>query len=61
MVNAWARLVRPRLVSRREDLRAAVIDHLGRLDEAQAGARLFPVIDIVDRLHGELDRTEVPV
>jgi hypothetical protein len=34
---------------------------LGRLDEAQAGARPFPVIDIVDRLHGDLDRTEVPV
>ena len=35
----------------------AVIDHLlGRLDEAQAGVWAIHVLDIIDRLHGELVR-----
>jgi hypothetical protein len=62
MVRAYARLVRPRLIDRREDVRVAVIDHLlGRLDEAEAGARAIQVVDIVDRLHGELVRDDVLV
>ena len=60
MVRVYARLVRPWLVDHSEDVRVAVIDHLlGRLDEAQAGVRAISVIDIIDRLHGELVRDEV--
>ena len=60
MVTAFARLLQPRLVARHEDVRVAVIDHLlGRLEEAQAGIRAVTVIDIVDRLHGELVREDV--
>ena len=58
-VRAYARLVRPRLVDHNEDVRVAVIDHLlGRLDEAQAGVRAIAVVDIIDRLHGELVRDD---
>ncbi len=60
MVRAYARVVRPRLVDHGEDVRVAVIDHLlGRLDEAQAGVRAISVVDIIDRLHGELVRDDV--
>ena len=59
MVRAYARVVRPRLVDHGEEVRVAVIDHLlGRLDEAQAGVRAIAVVDIIDRLHGELVRDD---
>ena len=59
MVRAYARLVRPRLVAQGEAVRVALIDHLlGRLAEAQAGVRAVPVVDVVDRVHGELVRVD---
>jgi hypothetical protein len=57
MVRAYARLIRPRLIAKGETVRLAILDHLlERLDQAQTGARAVPVVDIVDRLHGELER-----
>ena len=59
MVRAYARLLRPRLIAQDETVRLGVLDHLlNRLDEAQAGTRAVPVIDVVDRLHAELTREQ---
>ncbi len=55
MVVAFARLVRPRLLDDGETVRVAVMDHLlDRLTEARTGLIALPVLDVVDRLHGEL-------
>lgn len=55
MVVAFARLVRPRLLDDGETVRVAVMDHLlDRLTQARAGLIGLSVLDIVDRLHGEL-------
>src|SRR5205823_5222204 len=51
LVVAYARLVRPRM----EGVRAAVIDHLiDRAGQARRGEIVTPLVDIADRLHGEL-------
>jgi hypothetical protein len=55
MVVAFARLVRPRLLDDGETIRVAVIDRLlDRLTQARNGLIARPVLDIVNRLHGEL-------
>jgi hypothetical protein len=55
MVVAFARLVRPRLLDEGETVRLAVMDHpLDRLTHARTGLITLPVLDVVDRLHGEL-------
>ena len=55
MVVAFARLVRPRLLDDGETVQAGVMDHLlERLAQARSGLIAPPVLDIVDRLHGEL-------
>nr|MDQ6949177.1 hypothetical protein [Actinomycetota bacterium] len=55
LVVAFARLVRPRLLDDGETVRVAVMDHLlDRLTQARTGLIALPVLDIVDRLHGEL-------
>lgn len=55
MVVAFARLVRARLPADGETVRVAVVDHLiERLAQAQAGLIALSLLDIVDRLHGEL-------
>lgn len=57
MVVALARLMRPQLLGEGETVRVAVIDHLiERLGQARTGEFPTPVLDIVDRLHGELVR-----
>ncbi len=57
VVAALARLLRPRLMEDGETVRVAVIDHLlDRLCQARTGAIALPLVDIVDRLHGELTR-----
>ncbi len=57
VVVALTWLVRPRLMEDGETVRVAVIDHLlDRLSQARTGAIALPVVDIVDRLHGELTR-----
>ena len=57
LVVAYVRLSRPRLLAQQEAVRVAILDHLmERLAQAQDGAIRLPVIDIVDRLHGELER-----
>ena len=62
MVVAFARLVRPRLLDDRETVRVAVMDHLPvRLVQARAGLIALPVLDIVDRLHGELTQDHARV
>lgn len=51
MVVAYSGLLRDRL----GEPRTAIVDHLiMRLRQAQAGEIAVPVLDIVDRLHGEL-------
>ncbi len=55
MVVAFARLVRPRLLDDGETVRVAVMDHLlDRLIEARTGLLALPILDVIDRLHGEL-------
>ena len=62
MVVAFARLVRPRLLDDGETVRVAVIDHLlHRLTEARTGLIALPVLDVVDRLHGELTQDHARV
>jgi hypothetical protein len=62
MVVAFARLVRPRLLDDGETVRVSVMDHLlDRLVQARAGLIALPVLDIVDRLHGELTQTTARV
>ncbi len=58
LVVAHARLVRPHLhVSR-----LAIVDHLvGRIAQARSGEIATPLVDIVDRLHGELASERAPV
>lgn len=57
MVVAYSRVQRDELSVRGETTRLAVIDHLvERLDQAEAGEINISVLDIVDRLHGELTR-----
>ena len=51
LVVAHARLVRPRLGG----ARLQVIDHLTeRIGQARSGEISTPLVDIVDRLHGEV-------
>jgi hypothetical protein len=62
MVVAFARLVRPRLLDDGETVRVAVMDHLlDRLMQARTGLIALPVLDIVDRLHGELTQDHARV
>ena len=62
MVVAFARLVRPRLLDYGETVRVAVMDHLlGRLTEARTGLIALPVLDVVDRPHGELTQDHARV
>ncbi len=62
MVVAFARLVRPRLLDDGETVRVAVMDHLlDRLTEARTGLIALPVLDVVDRLHGELTQDHARV
>ncbi len=54
-VAAVARLFCSRLLDDSETVRIAVIDHLlDRLTEARTGLNALSVLDVVDRLHGEL-------
>lgn len=57
-VVAYSRLVLDRLDGDpHAETRRNIIDHLvGRLRQAQAGEITPPVLDIVDRLHGEITR-----
>jgi hypothetical protein len=62
MVVAFGRLVSPRLLDDGETVRVSVMDHLlDRLVQARAGLIALPVLDIVDRLHGELTQTTARV
>lgn len=62
MVVAFTRLVRPRLLDDGETVRVAVMDHLlDRLTQARTGLITLPVLDIVDRLHGELTQDHARV
>jgi len=62
MVLAFSRLVRPRLLGDGETVRVAVMDHLlDRLTEARTGLIALPVLDIIDRLHGELTQDHARV
>ena len=62
MVVAFARLVRPRLLDDGETVRVAVMDHLlDRLTQARTGLIALPVLDVVDRLHGELTQDQARV
>jgi hypothetical protein len=56
MVIAYGRLVRPRFADGTDSgTRLAIVDHLvERIRQAQAGEFPTPVLDVVDRLHGEL-------
>jgi len=57
MVVAYSRVQREELSVRGETTRLAVIDHLvERLDQAEAEEINISVLDIVDRIHGELTR-----
>ena len=52
LVRAYAALLRP---ANGGDVRTNVLDHLlDRLAQAERGEIAIPVVDIVDRLHGEL-------
>ena len=52
MVRTYAILVRP---SVQHEVQGRIIDHLlERLGQAERGEILTPVVDVVDRLHGEL-------
>ena len=54
LVVAYARVER----NSYSGARLAVIDHLtGRIAEARGGEIVTPLVDIVDRLHGELTST----
>jgi hypothetical protein len=54
LVRAYASLVRPTV---QEEVRGRIVDHvLERLGQAERGEIVTPVVDIVDRLHGELTR-----
>ena len=58
LVVAHARLVRPHL----HGSRLAIVDHLvGRIAQARSGEITTPLVDIVDRLHGELASERTPV
>jgi len=58
MVRAYAGLVRPTIT---EEVRRRVIDHvLDRLGQAERGEIVTSVVDIVNRLHGELVSQPVP-
>ena len=62
LVVAYSRLMRDGLAERGETVRLAIIDHLvERLRQAQAGEVAMSVLDLVDRLHGELSSERVPV
>ena len=58
LVIAYSELVRRRLTDDpHATTRITIIDHLlGRIRQAQAGDITVPVLDVVDRLHGELTR-----
>ena len=58
-VVAYSELVRRQLSAQdpAETVRVTIIDHLiGRVRQAQAGEITIPVLDVVDRLHGEITR-----
>ncbi len=58
LVVAYARLARPRL----SGARLAIVDHLvERVAQARNGEIATPLVDIVDRLHGELAPEGAPV
>ncbi len=58
LVVAYARLARPRL----SGARLTIVDHLvERVAQARAGEIATPLVDIVDRLHGELASEGAPV
>jgi len=62
MVVAFARLVRPQLLDDSETVRVAVMDHLlDRLTEARSGLIALSVLDVVDRIHGELTQAHARV
>ncbi|WP_429428581.1 hypothetical protein [Nocardia sp. GAS34] len=57
LVISYAHLARPTLTSARAD----IIDHLvDRVSQAQTGDIGIPLLDIVDRLHGELTHQPTP-
>jgi hypothetical protein len=58
LVVAYARLARPHF----RGTRLAIVDHLvGRVAQAQSGEITTSLVDIVDRLHGELATERAPV
>ncbi|MGH9031626.1 MAG: hypothetical protein ACRDZV_05805 [Acidimicrobiia bacterium] len=58
LVVAYARLVRPHV----RGTRLAIVDHLvGRVAQARSGEITTSLVDIVDRLHGELASERAPV
>lgn len=63
MVVAYSHLVLPTVRTDRQGVaRAAVIAHLvTRLRQAQDGEVSLSVLEIVDRLHGELEAQRAPV
>jgi hypothetical protein len=62
LVTAFVRLVRPQLLHDGEIVRVAVMDHLlHRLTEARTGLIALSVLDVVDRLHGELTQDHARV
>ncbi len=62
LVDAYIRLVRPRLLDDGETVRVATMDHLpGRLTEGRPGLIALPVLGAVDRLHGELTQDHARV
>jgi hypothetical protein len=58
LVVAYSRLVRRQLADDPTGVvRVNIIDHLlERLRQARAGEDTLPIVDLVDRLHGELTR-----
>ena len=63
MLRAYSNLLRPALMSDPScATQVKVIDHLvERLGQARAGEISIPLLDIADRLHGELVRQPLPV
>jgi len=63
MLRAYSNLLRPASVSDPScTTQVKVIDHLvERLGQARAGEISIPLLDIADRLHGELVRQPLPV
>lgn len=58
LVVAYARLARPHF----RGPRLAIVDHLvGRVAQARSGEVTTSLVDIVDRLHGELASERMPV